>query len=42
MKRSAFICAQPKMVISAHGSPLLSESGFAGLQDLQDFFPPPT
>jgi hypothetical protein len=30
------------MSISAHGSPLLSESGFSGFKDFQDFFPPPT
>jgi hypothetical protein len=33
---------EPKIVISAHGSPLLSESGFTGFKDFQDFFPPPT
>jgi hypothetical protein len=30
----------PKIVISARCSPLLSESGFTGFKDLQDFFPP--
>jgi hypothetical protein len=36
-----FFFFNPKWSLETSCSPLLSESGFTGFKDLQDFFPPP-